>query len=308
MSNNLLIVDVYGLLFRAYYGIKPIFSRQNININAVYGTIKMLLAIFNDVDHTHLILTLDGSGESNRAKIYEDYKANRISCPEDLKPQFDILDKFLSAMQIKNLRYNGLEADDIIYTYAKYASNLNSNVVIATFDKDLMQLVSSKICIYNPKTKNFIHEKQVIENFGVLPEQIQEYLALIGDASDNIPGVPGIGPKKAVEILAKYKSIDEIYQNINDIMPEKTRSLLINGQNMAHLSLQLTKLIYDEKMLDLIKIESCNKFNKNEISQNLVDLCKTYSNDELQKLFNIQVDVENIDKATSDEQCLFNFV
>ncbi len=304
MKETLLIIDVYGLLFRAYYGIKPMIVNENLNINAVYGAIKTIFSIAQEVQHSYLLLALDGSGANKRHEIYPEYKANRIKCPEDLKPQFAILDSFLSTMQAGNIRYDGLEADDIINTYAKFAEKTGLNVVIATFDKDLMQLVSDKVSVYSVKTKSFIHSAQVFENFGVLPDQIADYLALIGDSSDNIPGVMGIGPKKAIELLAKYSNLDGIYNNISAISPSKTGDLLAAGRDSAYLSLSLTKLIYSEKLLEEFPINTCNKLNFAEISQNVVDLCKKYPSEALLKIFNIKNDA---DIKVVDSQGLFNF-
>ncbi|QED23294.1 5'-3' exonuclease [Candidatus Deianiraea vastatrix] len=279
-KKTLLIIDLYGLLFRSYYALSYMPTESGININAVYGVIKSLISLFDYVSHDWVILALDGSGKGIRHEMFSEYKANRIKCPEDLIPQFAILDEFIASSDLKSLRINGYEADDIIATYTKIGKENNANVVISTSDKDLMQLVGDGVSVYSQKDRGFIHTEQVFDNFGVKPSQIVDYLALIGDTSDNIPGVNGIGRKKAQFLLNKYKNIEEIYEKIDEIDNNVIKLALINDRDNAFLSKKLASLIIiEEEGIDK-NIDYFGKFNKN--SEKFINFCKKYNI----KLFN----------------------
>jgi len=291
MKKTLLIVDIYAFLFRSYYAINPMHGNNGVNVNAVYGTIKALFSIFENVQHTNVILALDGGSRGVRHEIFPQYKANRIECPKDLIPQFDILDNFLNSMGIVNIRINGFEADDIINTYTKIAKLNNMNVVIATYDKDLMQLVCDEVCIYNQKTKSFIHHDNVVENFNVKPHQITDYLALTGDMVDNIPGVFGVGPKKASFLLSRYKNIHEIYENIDKIENESLKTFLINGKESAFLSFKLATLMLTCNVNDPHDFYIYPKFTTSLLKDNFFNLCDEYNMNSIMK--NLKLEISN---------------
>ncbi len=289
MIKKLLIIDTYGILFRSYYAISyKILSKDGVNLNAVFGLLNSVLQIFDTVEHTHLIFALDAGGKGKRHELFPDYKANRLACPEDLIPQFDILDEMLNAMGIFSERKIGLEADDIINTYAKTAKEHGMGSIITTFDKDLSQLVSDNICVFNPKLKAFLHHEQVLKSFGVNPDKIADFLALTGDAVDNIPGVFGIGPKKAVDLIQKYGNIAQIYENIENISEGKLKNDLVSGKESAFLSLKLAELIFDEKIAKNFDESKLVKFDKKDIRDEFVKFLHKYSFNSTIKKLNLE--------------------
>lgn len=274
---NLLIIDSYGILFRCFYAINYQIIGNGVNINAVSGFLNSVLQIFDEVDHSNLVFALDGGGKGFRHKDFPDYKSNRGECPSELIHQFDILDELLDCMGVFSKRSSGLEADDVINTFANCAKNKGIKSIIVTFDKDLSQLICDEVCVFNPKKKNFIHKEEVIKTFGVNPEKISEFLALTGDSIDNIPGVFGIGPKKASDLINKYGSIDGIYENIEKIENEKLKNIILDGKESAFLSLKLTKLIFDQDVEKAFNIDNMQKFDKNNPSEKFVNFLYKYN-------------------------------
>ena len=283
-----LIIDTYGLFFRAYYAVKQeIKSPISGQINAIFGFLSSTLQIIQAIDHDSVIFAVDGGGKCARNDLFPEYKANRSKCPEDLIPQFNILDELLDSFGVDVIKKSGLEADDIINTLARQIeSNLDQKTVIVTFDKDLCQLVTDKTCIYNPKTKSFIHQSDVIEIFGVRANQISSFLALTGDAIDNIPGVPNIGKKTAISILKDFNNIADIYNNLEKL-PSKTAKILTENKELADLSLQLTELIFD-KEIDVANYNLDKKINIKNPSQSTKDFILKHELKSFYKRFGIE--------------------
>lgn len=273
--NKLLIFDTYGMFFRYYYGFRPMYDKNNTNINAVYGFVNGLFEIIKKIEHTHFVLAVDSGGKGIRHEIFPEYKANRGACPEDLVPQFDILDEVLSEMGVNFTRIAGLEADDIINIYVKKCEKNGDEAVVVSSDKDLLQLVSEKTIVYNPAKKDFVNLSNINDSLaGVRADQIADYLALIGDAVDNVPGVHGIGPKTAISLLQKYCTLDGIYANMENLDSDRVKDLLKSGRESAFLSQRLTRLIFDDSLeLDLGKMK---KFSFN-LSEKCIELFEKYS-------------------------------
>ena len=225
--SRLLIIDGHAYAYRAFHAIRELRSPAGRPTNAIYGFVKMLEKMRAIVQPTHLIVVWDGGLSAERLAALPDYKAHRPEMPADLRPQFDEIKSFLSAAGIASYRADGVEADDYIATLARQAAK-SWNVVIASSDKDFMQLVSAQIGLFNPndKTGTIWGREQVLVKTGVEPEQVADWLALMGDAVDNIPGVSGVGPKTAAELLKQFGSVENLLARVDEVKSEKLRQSL----------------------------------------------------------------------------------
>lgn len=235
------IIDGYGFLFRAYYVLHHLTTTAGTPIGAVYGFLNMVLKYIAHSDY--LTIAFDSGKKNFRHDLYPEYKANRVTPPEDLIPQFAILREAVEAFNFSYEEIEGYEADDIIATLAaKYSNHEDFKVVIVSSDKDLFQLLNYNILIFDPIKNIYIGEKQVIEKFGVSSNKLLDLFSLTGDASDNIPGVPGIGPKTAAKLLDKFDSLDNIIKNINNIEQTRVRNILTEHKEKALISRELLSL------------------------------------------------------------------
>lgn len=239
---KLLLIDGYGFLFRAYHSLPPLTSPDGRPVGAVYGFINMLLKLLADHTYDHMAVVLDAGKKTFRHEIYTAYKANRPEPPEDLIPQFPLVREAVDAFNIPVLDKVGYEADDIIATYAKRAASQGMDVLIVSSDKDLAQLVNQKIKLFDSMKSKFIDEAAVKEKFGVYPDRIADMLALVGDSSDNVPGVPGIGPKTAALLLDEYGDLESLLERAGEIKQTKRRESLQQFQDQARLSRRLVDL------------------------------------------------------------------
>jgi DNA polymerase-1 len=272
-KKNFVIIDGYGFVFRAFFSLKDLKTPEGLPIGAVYGFINMVLKLYSSLKIDYIILVFDSGKKSFRSDIYPEYKANRSAAPDDLIPQFSIIREATSALNIKFIEIDGFEADDLIGAYAKKASEEDFFVTVVTSDKDLMQLVKDEsVQVYDPIKNKSIKEADVFERYGVKPLQIVDYLAICGDASDNIPGVAGIGEKGAVELLSKFETLEEIYENLESIEKPKLKNSLIKSRENAILSKRLSSLDFNAPT------ESVEKFLKTDFNKNdLYDFLKKYS-------------------------------
>ena len=220
-NKKLFLLDAYALIYRAYYAFihNPVITSKGLNTSAIYGFVNTLNDIINNQTPSHIAVVFDPPSPTFRHKMYKEYKANREKTPEDIKKSVPYIKKVISAYNIPILEVEGYEADDTIGTIAKKAERQGFKVYMMTPDKDFAQLVSDNIFIYKPGRggdkaviwdKEKVREKFMVER----PEQVIEVLALWGDASDNIPGAPGIGEKTSKKLISKYGGIDEIFRNI----------------------------------------------------------------------------------------------
>ena len=245
-KKHLVLIDGYGFLFRAYHALPPLNRPDGTPVGAVYGFVSMMLKIIKDFQFSHIAVVLDSGVKSFRNEIYKEYKAHRPPAPDDLIPQFPIIRDAIIAMNIPILEKVGFEADDLIATYAKNAASNDFVVTIISSDKDLMQLITDgQISMFDALKNKNIGEKEVEEKFGVQASKLLNALALMGDSADNIPGVPGIGPKTAAELINRFGTIENIYQNINEIKQDKRRESLVLNKENAFLSRKLITLIED---------------------------------------------------------------
>ncbi len=249
------LIDGNSLVFRAYYGVHSNLTRgDGMPVGAVYGFFNMVLPILaNTKNSDSIICVFDASRISFRQDIYPEYKANRAETPKDLITQSEMIRIGLHAMGVPVLCIPGVEADDVIATIATQNCTATDATRIITSDKDLMQLVSDCVFLYDGMKEKEIREPQVFEKFSVKPSQVIDVQSLMGDSSDNVPGVPGIGPKKAAELINEFESLDNLYANLDSVKNERTRNLLRDNRDMAYISKQLVTLKRDVD-LDGLKI------------------------------------------------------
>ncbi|KAB2836791.1 DNA polymerase I, partial [bacterium] len=243
----LYIVDGSSYIFRAYYAIRHLSNSKGLPTNAVYGFTQMLLRLLKEEKPEYLVMVFDSKEPSFRKQEFEAYKANREVPPEDLIPQFDYIKKVVAALNIPQLELPGFEADDIIATVAKRLVPAENPVVIVTGDKDLMQLVNHHIVLLDEMKGKRIDVEGVREKFGVKPEQVVDVLGLMGDSSDNIPGVPGIGPKTAGQLVQQYGSLEGVYEHLGELKGKKADDLKTH-RDQAFLSKRLATLREDVPM------------------------------------------------------------
>lgn len=226
--NRLLIVDGHAYAYRAFHAIRALRSPSGQPTNAIFGFVKMLEKMRAALKPTHLVVVWDGGLSAERLAALPDYKAQRPEMPDDLRPQFDEIGKYLAAAGVAEFCGDGVEADDYIACLARRAAAADWPVVIASADKDFMQLVSARIGLLNPNDKTGVVWEcgQVLAKTGVPPEQVADWLALMGDAVDNIPGVPGVGPKTATELLKQFGSVENLLARIGEVKSEKLRQAL----------------------------------------------------------------------------------
>jgi DNA polymerase I len=252
-TDHFYLIDGSGYIFRAYYALPPLSRKSDgLPTGAVSGFCSMLFKLLEDSRSddsihkpTHFAVIFDSAKKNFRNDIYSDYKANRTEAPEDLAPQFDYIRKAVKAFNLPSIELINYEADDLIATYAKQITDSGAKVTVISSDKDLMQLVSEKIRLYDPMKNKVLGEKEVHEKFGVKPSQVIDVQSLAGDSSDNIPGVPGIGVKTAAELINKYKTLDILLKNIDEIPQTKRRETLLTNKDKAILSRQLVTLKAD---------------------------------------------------------------
>ena len=242
--NRLLIVDGHAYAYRAFHAIRDLRSPSGQPTNAVYGFVKMLDKMRAALVPTHLVVVWDGGLSADRLAALPDYKAQRPEMPDDLRPQFNEIGKYLAAAGLAEFCGDGVEADDYIACLARRAAAADWRVVIASADKDFMQLVSDRIGLLNPndKTGAVWTREQVHAKAGVEPEQVADWLALMGDAVDNIPGVPGVGPKTAAELLKQFGSVEILLARLDEVKSERLRLALLAATEKVRRNLALVRL------------------------------------------------------------------
>ncbi|MEO6034910.1 MAG: 5'-3' exonuclease H3TH domain-containing protein [Verrucomicrobiota bacterium] len=223
-----LVVDGHAYAYRAFYAIRQLHSPSGKATNAIYGFIKMLMKMQAQLQPTHLMIVWDGGLAEERTVLLPEYKAQRPEMPSGLEEQLDEIVAYLGAASVTSWCQDRVEADDFIATVAKKSVAAGVPVVIASADKDFMQLVSEDVSLLNPndKSEKLWSADQVREKSGVDPTQIVDWLSLIGDSVDNISGVPGVGPKTAAELLKQFGSLEEIYRRLAEIKSDRLRTSL----------------------------------------------------------------------------------
>jgi 5'-3' exonuclease len=241
---RLLIVDGHAYAYRAFHAIRNLRGPEGRPTNAIYGFVKMLEKMRAALAPAALMVVWDGGLSAERMTAHPEYKVNRPEMPDDLRPQLDEIVAYLGAAGVASYLSDGIEADDYIACLARRAAAAGWNVVIASSDKDFMQLVSASIGLWNPNDKEprIWSRAEVRAKAGVEPEQIADWLALMGDAVDNIPGVPGVGPKTAAELLQQFGSMPTLLQRLPEVKSEKLRSALDKSAELLRRNLRLVQL------------------------------------------------------------------
>src|SRR4051794_19874502 len=251
----LFLVDGSSYIFRAYHALPPLNRKSDgLQVNAVLGFCNMLWKLLRDMPPdnrpTHLAIIFDKSEVTFRNKLYPDYKAHRPPAPDDLIPQFALIREAVRAFDLPCLEQIGFEADDLIATYVRLACERGATATIVSSDKDLMQLVTDCVTMYDTMKDRRIGVAEVIEKFGVPPNKVVEVQALAGDSVDNVPGVPGIGIKTAAQLIAEYGDLDTLLARAGEIKQPKRREALIENAEKARISRQLV-LLDDKVKLDV---------------------------------------------------------
>jgi len=310
--SKLVIIDGHAIIHRAYHSIPPLTSNGQ-PVNALYGFYSMLLTAINILNPKYLTVCLDSPGPNFRNHEFLGYRAKRKPADTELICQLPLLESTLKEAKIATFSMGGFEADDLIATLTakalkkinKHKRKMISEVVIITGDKDLMQLVDEKVSLFVPirglsETKIF-KIKDVQEKLGVLPTQVIDLKALMGDMSDNYPGVAGIGPKVAIDLLTEYQNLDNIYKNLEQIKPSVKEKLETNKDN-AYLSKKLATLVSN---IPLDFKLSQSKFNQTSFL-NLISLFKTFNFKSLiQRIEKQNPNKVKINKPTSNQTSLF---
>ena len=251
-SQHLYLVDGSSYIFRAFHRLPPLTNKFGLNVGAVYGYTTMLWKLADSLNKeegpTHLAVILDASESTFRNQMYDQYKANRPPAPPELVPQFPLIRDATRAFSIPCIEEEGLEADDIIACYSKAALEAGWNVTIVSSDKDLMQLIEPGLDMLDTMNDRRIGRDEVIEKFGVPPEQVGEVLALMGDSVDNVPGVPGVGPKTASLLIQQYGTVENVLAHVDEIAKPKLKANLIEFAGNARLSRELVRLICDSPL------------------------------------------------------------
>lgn len=229
------LIDGSSYIYRAYYAIRHLSNSRGEATNAVYGFTNMLLTLLREEKPDRVAVIFDAKGPTFRKKLYPAYKANRSAMPEDLVPQIPLIKDVVRAFKLPALELDGYEADDIIASLAKRYADMGLDVTVVTGDKDLMQIVNEQVCLLDTMKGKVSGREEVIERFGVPPEQVLEILGLAGDSSDNIPGVPGIGEKTASSLIQEFGTIENLLTNIDQVKGKNGRKIYGN---------LLTRLVY----------------------------------------------------------------
>src|SRR6202045_2482733 len=246
-GDHVFLVDGSGYIFRAYHALPPLTRKSDgLQLNAVLGFCNMLWKLLRDMKPedrpTHLAVVFDKSEKTFRTEMYPDYKAHRPDPPDDLRPQFKFIREAVHAFDLPCLEQDGFEADDLIATYVREASEAGATSTIVSSDKDLMQLVADGVIMFDTMKDKKIGRAEVIEKFGVPPEKVIDVQALIGDSTDNVPGVPGIGVKTAAQLIGEYGDLETLLKRASEIKQDKRRQALIDNAERARLSKKLVTL------------------------------------------------------------------
>ena len=266
-KKRLFIIDGYATLYRSHYALirNPLTTTAGMPTSAVFGFANQVFQLLEEENPDYIVAAFDPKGKNFRHELYTDYKANRSAMPDEIQTQLPYLWELLDGMNIPVLRIEGVEADDVIGTIAKMCEKDDLQCNIVSGDKDFMQLINDKTLLYAPQArrreKEIFNAQKVSEKWGVGPEHIIDLLGLMGDSSDNVPGVEGVGPVTAKKLIQKFGSMENIYENIDQIENEKLKEKLLNSKESAFLSKKLVTILTD------VKVDaSISDFEKKEVN------------------------------------------
>ncbi|HHY14016.1 MAG TPA: DNA polymerase I, partial [Thermoanaerobacterales bacterium] len=269
MKDKLIIIDGNSLFHRAFYALPTLRTSKGIYTNAVYGFTTMLLRLLEDESPNYVITAFDKKGPTFRHEVYNEYKGHRSKTPDELNSQFPILKKLLSAFNINTIEAEGYEADDIIGTISQKAEKLGIETLIVTGDKDTFQLITPNVKVLLTRKGiselELYDEKKVLEEYEMDPKKLIDMKGLMGDSSDNIPGVPGIGEKTAIKLMKQFGSFDNVFNNIGELKG-KLKENLENYKEQAFMSRKLSEIVINVPVdLDLEKSKYCDYNRENAI-------------------------------------------
>ncbi len=301
MSEKLVLIDGHSILNRTFYGIPELTNSEGLHTNAVYGFLNIMLKLLEDEKADYCVVAFDVKQPTFRHEMYAEYKGTRKPMPEELREQVPVMKEVLKSMNITVAELPGYEADDVLGTLSGLGEKMEMDVVVLSGDRDLLQLATKKVQIKIPKTKkgnteieNY-YEQDVIEKYGVTPKEFIDVKALMGDAADNIPGVPGVGEKTATKLISQYGSIENMYEHISEMKKSKMKESLENNVDSAKMSKVLATIdinapididlknavvdnIYNEETFKLLKKLELrtimNRFNVSDLNTNIDETIK----------------------------------
>ncbi|MFS4459635.1 DNA polymerase I [Bdellovibrio sp. HCB2-146] len=266
------LVDVSSMFFRAFYAVRPLTSPAGVPVNAVYGFLSMIIKLFKDEKPDHMVFCYDRKEPSFRKEMYEDYKAHRTEMPDDLSVQIPYIKKLADLLGIPSLEVPNYEADDIIGTLTHWGRRQKMQVVIVSGDKDFGQLITDNVILYDTMKDHKYDAKGVFEKWGIRPDQFIDYLAIVGDTSDNIPGVKGVGEKGAIKLLEQFKHVEDIYENIDKVESKSVREKLIASKDNCLLSKKLVTIACDIPVSENYEDYALRPWHVEELRQLLQEL------------------------------------
>ena len=268
-KKKLMLVDGHSILNRAFYGMPDLTNSKGVHTGAVYGFLNILFSQLDEEKPDYLVVAFDVHAPTFRHEAYAEYKGTRSAMPDELRQQVPLIKKMLTAMQIEICEQDGLEADDILGTLARKAEAMDMDVVLISGDRDLLQIATDRICIRIPRTRkgqtviDDFREAQVLETYGVTPLQFIEVKALMGDASDNIPGVPKVGEKTATQLIREFGSVDGVYEHLDEVKKPALHKTLAENEDKARMSLFLAAIKTDcDVELDMEKAAAGGYYTK----------------------------------------------
>jgi len=311
---KLFLIDGSSYIYRAFYAIAHLSNSKGLPTNATYGFTQMLLKVLKEHRPDHLAVILDSKAPTFRSEAYKAYKANRPAMPEGLSAQIPYIKKIIEGYRISTLEMDGYEADDLIGTIAKRLES-EADVIIITGDKDILQLVNDRIQVYDPMKEKKLGVEEVIQRFGVRPEQVVDVMGLAGDATDNIPGVPGIGEKTAIQLIKAYGSIKNLLAHVEEIPQKRLKENLKTYEDLARLSRQLATIHIDVPISNRLEdfclsspdLKSLKEiFKELEFNKLLKELLEKRTASSVGRDYRLIIDrsefldlIENLKKATS---------
>jgi len=303
---TLLIIDGHALIHRAYHALPDFMSKDKTPTNALYGFASVLHKVISDIKPLYVVVCFDTPAPTFRDKLFEKYRAQRPETDEELKIQFPLVRDFLNAAGIDHVEKEGFEADDIIAAITHKAHKKNIRTIMLTGDKDIFQLINESVFILTPqvgqaKNGKLYDRNAVIQKFGIPPERIADYKALVGDPSDNYKGVTGIGPKSAVQLLKTFDTVENLYKHIDEVENETIKQKLIQGEQDAILAKKLAVLEFDVGInFDIDRMEF------NNYNEELKSFFDTYSFKSLKgRFFKDESEVKKEKRKSKDQLALF---
>ena len=293
-KEKIYLIDGHSYAYRAFHAIRQLTDSSGLALNAVYGFTRMLLKLIKDEQPDYIAVAFDTPGPTFRHRLYEEYKANRAAQPEEMRHQIPLIKQVVEAFNIPIFELDDYEADDVLATLAARSASQGVQAVIVTGDKDMLQLISDDIKVLNPHKENtLLDAESVKKRFGVGPEQMRDLMAMAGDSSDNVPGVPGIGPKTAADLLTEYGTLEGIFEHLEEIKQPKRRQNIAENEDLALLCKELVTIKSDAPIE--VDIEKCK--SRPHDKEKLLGLLKRF---EFRSLVNELIDAEEQADAKYD--------